>query len=85
MPQGTGKIGNMLMPGTKETACTMSRLVGLRKLARAGSFSAHDTVVCVVTGTGFKDIRTVRGCLDMHEIPVIPPRLDELMSIFGRS
>jgi len=59
-------------------------LAGLMKLARSADVALDGKVVCVVTGTGFKDVHTLGPHIDIDDIPVIRPRFDELMSICGQ-
>ncbi|MBK8834575.1 MAG: hypothetical protein IPO29_06835 [Anaerolineae bacterium] len=40
-------------------------------MSRLGSLVGDDTVVCILTGTGFKDANAVQAMSEGVEIPVI--------------
>ena len=50
-------------------------LPAVEELTKRGELSAHDTVVCIATSTGLKDLGAVDG---LDDVPVIDPTLSDL-------
>ncbi len=53
-------------------------VAGLRQMVRSGTLRAGETVVCLVTGSGFKDIQKMKDYLRIEDIPVVPPSVEEV-------
>jgi len=55
-------------------------LAGLQRLIRAGQFdTGGKKVVCIVTGSGFKDLYTVEAYLDTNHIPLVDPYYKDIL------
>ena len=53
-------------------------LAGLRQFSRSHGFSAADRAVCIITGSGFKDAAGVARCVDVDNLPVFAPSIQQL-------